>query len=543
MEDRRRDPRSRSLLGGRIVFNDRRSVVECVVRNFSSSGANLQVDSTAGIPNRFDLVLDGEDCERPCQAIWLSDNRVGVEFTAQHRAALRAIASPPLSPAVDPAHDSPAPAIRGTPLSLRAALDETEIGIVLLDADTRAQFINRAFRRMWRLPDEIAERKPPFVALMYHARDTRAYAVAPERVDAFVAERVARVKAGDPRPLDLRLSNGEVIRLTCAALPDGGRMLCYTYVTDIVRFNDRLGHLRAALDHVPHGVVLLDRLLNVEFMNKAARTLWAVDDARYERGMTFIELAGNAKRGGMYDLPSERIGPFVAERIAAVRAGDPAPVDIPHRGGRVLRAQCAVLPEGGRMITYTDVTDLARRVDTLSTPPAADGMTGLASRHQFDEMASVEWSRFQRYQRPMSLLVFDIDQLKAINDGYGHEAGDRAILHIVALCNEDRRASDLVARIGDDEFAILLPETELAQARIVAERLRDRIARSPFVAADNIMARLTVSIGLAQAALSMSGIDALRRAAEAGLAQAKAAGRDRVGVDMPREEGHKAAAE
>ena len=82
--------------------------------------------------------------------------------------------------------------VRSELLRLRTALDLVPVGIVLLDADTRAQFINRAFRRMWRLSDEKADSRPPFVALMYHGRDTCAYAVPANDVDAYVARRVAQ---------------------------------------------------------------------------------------------------------------------------------------------------------------------------------------------------------------------------------------------------------------------------------------------------------------------------------------------------------------
>jgi PAS domain-containing protein len=123
---------------------------------------------------------------------------------------------------------------------LRAALNAIPFGIVVLDHELRAQFINRAFRRMWRLSDHKADTKPAFVALMYHGRDTRAYDVAEDRLDAFVAERVAYVKAGNPAPVDLHLANGEVIRFQCAILPAGGRMLSYTYVTDIAKAHSRI---------------------------------------------------------------------------------------------------------------------------------------------------------------------------------------------------------------------------------------------------------------------------------------------------------------
>src|SRR6201982_3901110 len=103
--------------------------------------------------------------------------------------------------------------VRSELLRLRTALDRVPVGIVLLDADTRAQFINRAFRKMWRLPDHKADSKPPFVALMYHGRDTRAYEVPEAELDAYVAERVEQTRRGVHPPRDVRLTNGEVLRV------------------------------------------------------------------------------------------------------------------------------------------------------------------------------------------------------------------------------------------------------------------------------------------------------------------------------------------
>ena len=121
---------------------------------------------------------------------------------------------------------------------LSAALDQIDIGVVLLNADTRAEFINRAFREQFRLPDAKADSKPPLIALMYHCRDNHAFELPEEEVDGFVARRVEMIRAGDPTPMNLRLANGQVLRLSCAALPDGGRMLSYTPVTDLVRRSD-----------------------------------------------------------------------------------------------------------------------------------------------------------------------------------------------------------------------------------------------------------------------------------------------------------------
>jgi PAS domain-containing protein len=125
-----------------------------------------------------------------------------------------------------------------TAARLSAALDEVDIGIVLLDADTRAEFINRAFREYFSLSDEQADSKPPFIALMYHGRDTGAYELPEQELNAFIARRTAMMRSGDQTPINITLKNGKVLRFSCTALPDGGRMLSYTPVTDLVRHTD-----------------------------------------------------------------------------------------------------------------------------------------------------------------------------------------------------------------------------------------------------------------------------------------------------------------
>jgi PAS domain-containing protein len=125
-----------------------------------------------------------------------------------------------------------------TAARLSAALDQVDIGIVLLDAETRAEFINRAFRDYFALPDEIADGKPPFIALMYHGRDTGAFELPEDELGSFIAQRMEMVRIGDATPININLRSGEVLRFVCAVLPDGGRMLGYTPVTDLVRHTD-----------------------------------------------------------------------------------------------------------------------------------------------------------------------------------------------------------------------------------------------------------------------------------------------------------------
>jgi len=121
---------------------------------------------------------------------------------------------------------------------LRAALDQVDIGIVLLDPDTRAQFINRAFRDYFLLSDQKADSKPPLIALMYHGRDTGAFELPEDELSAFIARRTQMIRSGDSTPINITLRDGHVLRFSCTALPDGGRMLSYTPVTDLVRHSD-----------------------------------------------------------------------------------------------------------------------------------------------------------------------------------------------------------------------------------------------------------------------------------------------------------------
>jgi diguanylate cyclase (GGDEF)-like protein len=517
MVERRKEKRGRTLLGGKLVFNTGHSVIDCVVRNMSDDGACVEVENPAGLEGDIHLLIAGESVPRPCRVAWKTLKRLGLAF-AEPQPQLDAEPSEP---------QTSTELVRGQMLALRAALDEVQFGVVLLDSELRAQFINRAFRKMWRLPDAKADGRPAFVALMYHGCSTRAYAVTPEDLDAYVAERVARVRAGDRTPLDVRLSSGEVIRTQCAVLPNGGRMLSYTYVTDIVKHSDELEILRVALDNVDQGIILLDPQLNAQFMNRSVRRLWKVSDEQADSKPPYAILVGDARQSGTYGVPPEELEAYIARRIAFVRSGDSAPHDLRTSDGRHIRSQCTVLPTGGRMLTYTDITDLISNSEQLEQLATIDSMTAMFNRRHFLAIADTEWSRFQRYNRPLTLLMVDVDHFKSVNDRFGHATGDHALSCVAHACRAGKRETDLVGRIGGDEFAVLLPETDLEQASIVAERIRNRVA-TQLMKAPTSEFKLTVSIGAAVATLSMSGTGALMNAADQALYRAKAEGRDRV---------------
>jgi diguanylate cyclase (GGDEF)-like protein len=517
---------TRTLLSGKIVWNFGQSTVDCTVRNLSDTGARLQVESTRDLPDLFELTIGGRREQKTCKITWRSDDRIGVAFMG--------------SQAFEAAEENSHDLLRSRLLALRAALDDVEVGVVLLDADLRAQFINKAFRQLWKLPDDKADARVPFIALMYHGRDTRAYEIPNHMLDDYVAGRVERVRAGDMTPMDIRLADGRVLRLNGAILPNGGRLLTYTLVTDIVRQSDRLRSLTDALDCLDDGIMLFDAELRLEFINRKALRMWSIPDDVAQAGTELQRVMEHTML--LFDYPAEQVEQFVNDRLAAIRGGDPAPADIRTIDGKIIRAHCTRLTSGQRMLTYCDVTDLVRASESLRLLATTDPLTALNNRRHFLSLAEAEWDRFQRYHRPLTLLMLDIDHFKNVNDQYGHACGDDVIRAVANAALQEKRSSDVAGRLGGEEFAVLLPETNASAAVLVAERIRKRIA-AELHSYEKVFFRVTVSIGIAEATASMSGIAALLRCADISLYSAKAAGRNQTASYSPPSEDQRVAAQ
>jgi diguanylate cyclase (GGDEF)-like protein len=245
------------------------------------------------------------------------------------------------------------------------------------------------------------------------------------------------------------------------------------------------------------------------------------------RKPAFVGLMYHGRRAKTFAVPADQIDAYIAEQIALIRAGDETPVDIRLASGDVIRSRCKMLADGGRMVTYGNVSDLVRSADELTELAMTDALTGMYNRRQFMARLDNEWKRFRRYGRPLSLLMLDIDHFKSINDRYGHDAGDRVIVAVARLCGTQTRDSDVAARIGGEEFAILLPETDLADAHAVAERLRAAVAELSFESSGG-PAAVTASIGAALADANAADHAELMKRADEALYTAKRGGRNCV---------------
>jgi diguanylate cyclase (GGDEF)-like protein len=182
---------------------------------------------------------------------------------------------------------------------------------------------------------------------------------------------------------------------------------------------------------------------------------------------------------------------------------------------------------GSMILKYLSGTDIeAAFHEEIYRLAIVDGLTGLPNRRRFDEELASEITRARRYSRPLSLLLLDVDLFKKVNDEYGHPTGDLVLSQLGALLRSRVRRGDLPARVGGEEFAVLMPETALPGALVLAEQLRSTIEAAPIV--HDVEIRVTVSIGCAELSANDASGSELFARSDGKLYQAKSTGRNRV---------------
>jgi diguanylate cyclase (GGDEF)-like protein/PAS domain S-box-containing protein len=169
----------------------------------------------------------------------------------------------------------------------------------------------------------------------------------------------------------------------------------------------------------------------------------------------------------------------------------------------------------------------ARLFEKMEKLAITDGLTGLYNHRYFSEMAEKELTRAIRYQKPLALIMIDLDHFKKVNDQFGHLMGDQILQLIARNCAKILRKIDIISRYGGEEFSVLLPETDLKDAMAAAERLREAIASSQVVTNEGVV-KVTGSLGVATLGMCPPDIKQLIDCADKALYDAKNAGRNQV---------------
>lgn len=179
----------------------------------------------------------------------------------------------------------------------------------------------------------------------------------------------------------------------------------------------------------------------------------------------------------------------------------------------------------GYSVVLRDVTERRMTGEELRRLLTTDHLTGAANRAHFFEQAAIAADRSKHADRPLSVVMLDVDHFKSVNDGFGHATGDAVLQAIVRHCGARLVKGEILARLGGEEFVLLLPDTDLSEAAAFAERLRETVA-----VIDDLSVSVTISLGCAQMDKRADSIDALLRRADEALYRAKRAGRNRVAV-------------
>lgn len=280
--------------------------------------------------------------------------------------------------------------------------------------------------------------------------------------------------------------------------------------------------LRTTLENMNQGIIMVDGAGIVAVSNRRAAVLLDLPEAMLAEPIAFAEIGAHQVRSGEFD------GMTAAQREAhsvGILSLNESSYERRRPNGTTLEIRSVPLPGGGMVRTYTDITARAEAEGMLALAASHDQLTGLANRNGFGQRLDRALIAAQRSGATLAVLCLDLDGFKAVNDTHGHEVGDLLLQRVAGCMREALRGDDLLARMGGDEFSVVLANGDAASAAQVARRLLEAVRQPHLIGGHRVM--VGVSIGIATYPLDGSTVEQLLRNGDAALYQAKAGGRNR----------------
>lgn len=314
------------------------------------------------------------------------------------------------------------------------------------------------------------------------------------------------------------------VEISARQLPDGNLQGIVRDVTQRKRVEDKLRQLSSAVEHSPSAIMITDVNGCIEYVNPKFTEL---------TGYAFSEVLGKNPRILKSNNTPRQV---YAELWQTILAGLDWRGEFLNRkkNGELFweNASISAIMNSSGVITHfvavnEDITSRKEAEEKIKRLNAGleqlamtDYLTSLYNRRYFVQRGAEEFKRAWRTSQPLSLLMLDIDHFKKVNDTHGHAAGDMVLQQIGSALKSSLRETDILGRMGGEEFAILLPNTSLKEAGMLAERIRLAVGGAPFEIPSKSLA-VTISIGVAMITDEMSGIDDMLRNADLAMYRAK----------------------
>lgn len=298
---------------------------------------------------------------------------------------------------------------------------------------------------------------------------------------------------------------------------------------------DEIRNTRDYLEHLiassVDGIISLDREYRISFFSKGAETMFG-----YTTADVLAKPISDFFVNGSVDLQR------LKKRLKTESTIKHFEADMNRRGGQTLSTDISASLlktktfDGGLLLVIKDIADRKRLEEELRTSnmvlqrlSITDGLTGLFNHRHFQKCLTDEFHRAKRFNTPLAFILLDIDDFKLINDGFGHQTGDKALELLADLVRESIREVDTAARYGGEEFTVILPQTDLQHAVVVAERIKDAVEWSPRFRDIDPKLSLTVSIGVSgYPDTAIKNPEDLIRYADKALYRAKQIGKNRI---------------
>ncbi|MBL6954047.1 MAG: diguanylate cyclase [Alphaproteobacteria bacterium] len=413
--------------------------------------------------------------------------------------------------------------------SLISAIENLGEMFALWGPDDRLVVCNRRFRE---LNAKIPAGHEPGILFEEHLRMAVAAGLFPDstgREEACIQDRLQRHQ-NPGAPFEMQRQDGRWILLTEQRLPDGSIATTSSDISKNKRAEQAMTEqndiLDTALSTIPDGLQVLDKDLNLVAWNDRLFQLLNLDQA----SILSAENPGEALRHALAQLQengSIDIQASIDAQIATAHNAEPFQHEQKLPDGKWIEYRVRPTAGGGYLTVYRDIDESKQLYERLELLASTDALTKVANRRSFLDTAETEFARAKRYDRDFSFLMIDVDHFKAANDEHGHAAGDDVLRQLATACARTLRESDILGRIGGEEFAALLPETGAKTAHLVAERLRQAVA-SLIIKTKTGPLSITVSVGITTTSQSTDSVEAIMAEADDALYQAKNQGRNRV---------------